>query len=294
MGGIMVLEFSTVLVSEVGNGANTLFWTDKWISWQRICDIAPRLFQCIPKRITKRTVQEALLNRRWISDIKGALLVGVLVDYLQLWNLISEIVLQPSIEDKHVFSIAPDGIYSAKVAYEGFFMGSTYFSHYPRVWKTWAPPKCRFFLWLVAHNRCWTADRLAKRGLDHPLKCPLCDQEEEILDHLLVSCVFSRIFWFQLLRTFDLQRLAPQLGLSSFMSWWEEASSSVRGLVRKGLNSLIALGAYIIWNHRNRCVFDNWIPNVSLAIRMALEERWMWEMAGAKGLSYLSTPLLEV
>ena len=77
------------------------------------------------------------------------------------------------------------------------------------------------------------------------------------------------------------------------MSWWEEASSSVRGLVRKGLNSLIALGAYIIWNHRNKCVFGNWNPNVSSSIRMALEESWMWEMAGAKGLSYLYAPLLE-
>lgn len=113
-----------------------------------------------------------------------------------------------------------------------------------------------FFLWLVAHNRCWTADRLARRGLDHPPICPLCDQEEETLDHLLVSCVFSRIFWFQLLRTFDLHRLAPQFGSTSFISWWEEASS-VSGLVRKGLNSLFALGAYILWNHRNRCVFDN-------------------------------------
>jgi hypothetical protein len=150
----------------------------------------------------------------------------------------------------------------------------------------------QIFLWLVAHNRCWTADRLARRGLDHPPICPLCDQEEETLDHLLVSCVFSRIFWFQLLRTFDLHRLAPQFGSTSFMSRWEEASSSVSGLVRKGLNSLIALGAYIIWNHRNRCVFDNWIPNVTLAIRMAMEERWMWEMAGAKGLSYLSAPFL--
>jgi hypothetical protein len=32
---------------------------------------------------------------------------------------------------------------------------------------------------------------------------------------------------------------------------------------------------------------------VSLAIRMATEERWMWEMAGALGLSYLSAPLIE-
>jgi hypothetical protein len=137
--------FSTVLLSEVGNRANTLFWADKWISEQRICDIAPRLFQCIPRRITKRTVQEALLNRRCISDIKGALSVGVLVEYIQIWNLLSEIVLQPSIVDKHVFSIALDGNYSAKVAYEGLFMGSVYFSHNPTVWKTWAMPKCRFF-----------------------------------------------------------------------------------------------------------------------------------------------------
>jgi hypothetical protein len=136
-----------------------------------------------------------------------------------------------------------------------------FISHYTRVWKTWAPPRCKFFLWLAAHNRCWIADRLAKRGLDHPPKCPLCDQKDETLDHLLVSCVLTRDFWFQLLRRFDLQVLAPQPGLSSFMSSWEEASGSVTGPIRKGLNSRIALGAWIIWKHHNKCVFDNWTPN---------------------------------
>jgi hypothetical protein len=41
---------------------------------------------------------------------------------------------------------------------------------------------------------------LARRGLDHPDKCPLCDQEEESIDHLLVSCVFARQFWLTLLQ----------------------------------------------------------------------------------------------
>jgi hypothetical protein len=81
----------------------------------KISDIAPRLFQTIPRKIAKqRTVQEALLNRRWISDIKGALFVGVLVEYIQLWDLLSEVVLQQELENKHVFNIASDGIYSAK------------------------------------------------------------------------------------------------------------------------------------------------------------------------------------
>jgi hypothetical protein len=94
------------------------------------------------------------------------------------------------------------------INYNGLFMGSVFFWHYTRVWKIWAPLKCRFFIWLAAHNRCWTADRLAKRGLNHPEKCLLCDQAEETLDHLLVACSFSRIFWYQLFRKFGLHSLA--------------------------------------------------------------------------------------
>lgn len=76
---------------------------------EKISGISPRLFQTIPRRIAKqRTSQEALLNRRWISDIKGALYVGVLVEYIQLWDLLSEVVLQQEIEDKHVFNIVSD------------------------------------------------------------------------------------------------------------------------------------------------------------------------------------------
>jgi hypothetical protein len=77
------------------------------------------------------------------------------------------------------------------------------------------------------------------------------------------------------------------------MIWWEEASGSVNGPIKKGLNSLIALGAWIIWNHRNKCIFDGWTPNVSLALRLAREERLMREMAGAKGLSYLAASIPE-
>jgi hypothetical protein len=64
------------------------------------------------------------------------------------------------------------------------FQGSILFGPWERIWKSWAPNKCRFFLWLVAHNRCWTADRLARRNLPHLDRCSLCDQEEETIHHL--------------------------------------------------------------------------------------------------------------
>lgn len=50
---------------------------------------------------------------------------------------------------------------------------------------------CKFFLWLAENNRCWTADRLAKRGLPHPEACPLCDQVDETHQHILIGCLFE-------------------------------------------------------------------------------------------------------
>jgi hypothetical protein len=58
------------------------------------------------------------------------------VDYIQLWDLISVIELQPEIGDKHVFNIAADGIIQLKLCIMGFFSGSTSIGHYKRVWKT--------------------------------------------------------------------------------------------------------------------------------------------------------------
>jgi hypothetical protein len=145
----------------------------------------------------------------------------------------------------------------------------------------------------VAHNRCWTADRLARRGMDHPEHCPLCDQEEEVIDHLMLSCVFAREFWYKVLLKVQLQELAPQPGESSFMEWWQKANERAPGPSKKGLNSLIILGAWTLWKHQNRCVFYGIAPNLVVAVPQADEERRFWELAGARGISHLMVQLPE-
>jgi hypothetical protein len=56
-----VRSFSVAVYSEVGNGAHTLFWTDKWLHGQSIADLVPQLFGMIPKRkANRRTVLDAL------------------------------------------------------------------------------------------------------------------------------------------------------------------------------------------------------------------------------------------
>jgi hypothetical protein len=52
-------------------------------------------------------------------------------------------------------------------------------------------------------------------------------------------------------------------------------------LTRKGLNSLIILGEWILWNHRNRCVFDGVAPNMGESLILFGNEKRIWMMAGA-------------
>jgi hypothetical protein len=56
---------------------------------------------------------------------------------------------------------------------------------------------------------------------------------------------------------------------------------------RKDLNSLIILGAWTLWKHRNRCVFDGIAPSSAACLAHVDEERRMWELVRAKGISFL-------
>jgi hypothetical protein len=49
----------------------------------------------------------------------------------------------------------PQIAYTTKSVYDALFQGAICFRPYERIRKLWAPPKCRFFMWLVAHNRSW-------------------------------------------------------------------------------------------------------------------------------------------
>jgi hypothetical protein len=129
--------------------------------------------------------------------------------------------------------------------------------------------------------------RLARKGMDGPEQCPLCDQHPETINHLLTSCVFARQFWAGRLQPVDMLQLVPQPADGVFEDWWCASSSRVQEQLRKGFNSLVILGAWVIWKPRNSCVFNGAAPSVPAAFLVAREEALLWSMVGAKGLSLL-------
>ncbi|WVZ97941.1 hypothetical protein U9M48_043439, partial [Paspalum notatum var. saurae] len=122
------------------------------------------------------------------------------------------------------------------------------------------------------------------RGLPHPAACPLCDQSDETIQHLLISCVFAREVWTAILSKLGLAFIAPQQGCTGFTCWWRQSVKRVGKDMRKGLNSLIILVPWQIWKHRNSCVFEGTRPCVQSVVLAVVDEGRAWCLAGASAL----------
>jgi hypothetical protein len=59
------------IVTEVGNGKNTLFWTDRWLLGQSFEQTLPHLFSSVAARARKKTVHASLSDGSWIAGIRG-------------------------------------------------------------------------------------------------------------------------------------------------------------------------------------------------------------------------------
>ena len=77
--------FAIAVEFTVGNGRNALFWTDRWLHGCSLENLAPNVVRCVPIKFRKmRTVNEALQENLWVSDIRNTLGWLGLAEYLQL------------------------------------------------------------------------------------------------------------------------------------------------------------------------------------------------------------------
>ena len=105
---------------------------------------------------------------------------------------------------------------------------------------------------------------------------------------MFVSCVLARQFWYLLLQRVGLSALSPGMEDINFEAWWSRSAEVTPKDLRDGLNSLVVLGAWTIWRHRNDCVFNGAQPSIARLLTSASDEFNMWCFTGAKGLTHLS------
>uniref|UniRef100_A0A453NVL8 Reverse transcriptase zinc-binding domain-containing protein n=1 Tax=Aegilops tauschii subsp. strangulata TaxID=200361 RepID=A0A453NVL8_AEGTS len=174
----------------------------------QVSKIAPQLYACISKRRRKlRSVSDGLQANAWAHDIHGTPGVHDIGQYIQLWHAVGQTILTTE-PDRLLWKWTASRSYSAKSCHQATFEGSlrnpATRPHIPGtswkfIWKNGAPPRVRFFHWLADQHQCWTADRLARCGLQHHTSYLLCCQSTEMMHHLLLCCPFPKQVWQQML-----------------------------------------------------------------------------------------------
>jgi len=133
------------MTAVLGDGTNTLLWTDSWATVGPLCRFTPDLFAAVSRAGKRRLVKDGLMLNRWARDVEGALTAQVLCQFLRVWHLMQNVVLNPLQADRFVWRWSSDGKYFASSTYRAFFNGSTSLLGAKELWRAKVPPKVKFF-----------------------------------------------------------------------------------------------------------------------------------------------------
>ncbi|KAM0827058.1 hypothetical protein ACQ4PT_068438 [Festuca glaucescens] len=212
--------FNASVIVNIGDGASTLFWLDPWIDGLTAAAIAPAVLALVKPRFQKiRSVQQALVDNAWALDIRGALSVDAVVQYLRLWSAVDRTPTGAG-DDTFRWKWIAHGGFSSRSAYYIQHEGTGAMAGATNVWNLFAPMAFKIHAWLALRHRCWSTDRLARHGLPSHVTCPLCGVADETIDHISLLCPYAGSIWAGVDATLDYHLPALALGLSE---WWPDA-----------------------------------------------------------------------
>ncbi|KAE8791162.1 hypothetical protein D1007_34420 [Hordeum vulgare] len=180
-------------------------------------DTPPNLFAGSSRK--GRTVHDALLRDNWVHDLQRNWRDDMIDELINLSNLLDQTHLSTTIRDSIAWKLTTDVTYSARSAYLFQFECMINYNLYTSIWRTWAPPKCKIFLWMAMQKKILTADVLLLRGWDNNYFCPLCICCLETAAHLLCECSWPRNVWVAMAVSAGRPSLQPA-------SWMAERSLS--------------------------------------------------------------------
>ena len=142
--------FDTLVDIKVGSGERVLFWKHRWIHGAAAADIAPLLVALVPARTANRcTVCQALDDASWTQDFEANTSFTTLTQLMHLVHAINTVPRDPDQPDSFTWPLTTSGSYSAKSVYQYLCSELTRSPTASCTWRSWAPLKCKLFVWLA-------------------------------------------------------------------------------------------------------------------------------------------------
>lgn len=232
-----------------------------------------------------RTVQQALVNRRWTRDIQEGSIPCSHCRVCAPLGQIGEHSIAPGMGGRHSLEMDarrplqhPLGLSDA-AARPHDVPGSK-----PHMGLL-VPLRVKLFLWIACKYKTWTADRRRRHGLQTHDVYLLCDQVNETVDHLLVTCLVAKEVYFLI---FSWAQCSCSFGVqASLHAWWEHLVTTQTARRRPGAFTLFMVVAWHLWKERNARLFDQRSATTQVIIDRIKLEASLWVTAGARDLGRL-------
>jgi hypothetical protein len=250
----------------VRDGMKTRFWEDTWLGDSPLATQYPNLYNIASNKqvLVADVLSQVPLNIGFNRTLTG--------DRWNSWIRLLRSLMEVNLSDEpDIFKwrLTTTGIFSVKSMYADYMNGHTVFLK-KYLWKIKVPLKIRIFMWFLYKKVILTKDNLAKRRWTGCTKCVFCGSKETI-DHLFISCHFSRLVWRVVHFTFNIP--PPSNITNLFGNLLNGIDKKTKERIRVGVCALV----WTIWNCRNEVVFNRSAnPNFLQVIHRAASLIHLW------------------
>ena len=181
----------------VGNGKRVRLWKDTWCGNTPLCEAYPSLFDlAVSKDARVADCWDSMgevggWNPRFLRPFND----WEVEEVERLLLIIQGKRLNADLEDRMVWNETKDGIFSVKSCFNSLDHSSAVPFPWRIIWSTFVPTKVGFFAWEASWGKVLTQDQLKRRGWNLANRCPLCCDEEETINHILIHCSKAKVLW---------------------------------------------------------------------------------------------------
>lgn len=228
--GIMRLfgDFEGGLRIDLGNGAKTQFWKDRWCDENPLRRVYPSVFSLAvdPKALVQDYLDFVSNPPSWHPTLRRQVFDWEVQDIVTLIARLKSVVLNPEEEDRKVWAVSSDGRFNVQSRALLFGRHADILGPWKVIWYPLVPPKVQFFKWTASLGRIQTINLLRRKGLFLVNFCCLCKADGESSSHTLEHCSFAWKVWFGILRDFGMRWVVPTDLYSLLLSWKGKAFSA--------------------------------------------------------------------
>lgn len=246
---------------KVGDGRHTNFWHDIWMDDQPLATRFHALY-------THAIKQSCSLNDICQRGLSHSLVPRLSTEAQSQLNILEALLQQLPLalsQDEIVSKIkCKNGIISSSALYHLQMSNFQTWTQWEYIWESKAPPRIKFFGWLLAFNRLPSRVNLHKKKILPTPTCEICSSAPEDADHIFLHCPLASAFW-------TLIKITPSISTLSMLQ-----SNSLVGAPIHMNNTLFLLCCRRLWNHRNEVVFKNQPPSISRLLKCCSQDAKLW------------------